>query len=464
MPGNERDPPGEGRKRHMNQKFRKLRVGKEIDEADGRIVDGSPRRAVGEIFLPAGKGSRLRLADKAYAYKIALYDCRFDERYLHTYSYAPEQAWVTYRGGLDAQDWRQEDFLFRDKGYFRILLRREDGKEFAEGESEDAERIFRWFPGEAERPAPSLFLPEIEATASRVRSLREEGSLVFALLADTHATVNGTWEDTVGNLWEVHERIGLDAVVHLGDFTDGIVPRDITYHYICGMLDDLRQIGVPVHAVLGNHDANYFQKNPDVFSLEEQARLFLSGSPGIRPREDCPYRFFDYGERGLRCIFLSSYRNEENLRYGYDAEQIAWLRDTLEGTRGDMRVLVFSHDAPMARLDFWADAIRGEAEIMGVLESWQERRRGLLGFVHGHTHADYIYGERNFPIVSVGCAKCEDMQEKKPEGSRTESRRLGTVTQELWDVLVLHPRKGRMDFVRFGAGRDRWVSVGEALP
>ena len=36
-------------------------------------------------------------------------------------------------------------------------------------------------------------------------------------------------------------------------------------------------------------------------------------------------------------------------------------------------------------------------------------------------------------------------------------RKLKDVTQDLWDVLIITPGEGRLDFVRFGAGEDRTV-------
>ncbi len=48
---------------------------------------------------------------------------------------------------------------------------------------------------------------------------------------------------------------------------------------------------------------------------------------------------------------------------------------------------------------------------------------------------------------------------KKPEGAETPERKLGTVSQELWDTLVIKPDEGRIDFIRFGAGKDRMISM-----
>ena len=63
----------------------------------------------------------------------------------------------------------------------------------------------------------------------------------------------------------------------------------------------------------------------------------------------------------------------------------------------------------------------------------------------------------SFPVISIGCAKIEDEQVKKAAGSTTYHRKLNDVTQELWDVLVVNAKTGKLDFVRFGAGEDRKI-------
>ena len=80
--------------------------------------------------------------------------------------------------------------------------------------------------------------------------------------------------------------------------------------------------------------------------------------------------------------------------------------------------------------------------------------------MHGHNHGEQIYRERLFPIVSLGCNKMEDFKREKPEGSWTYDRQQGTVTEDLWDVMVVHTDCAGIDFVRFGAGEDRHVDCG----
>ena len=79
---------------------------------------------------------------------------------------------------------------------------------------------------------------------------------------------------------------------------------------------------------------------------------------------------------------------------------------------------------------FW-----GMQEVL-PLEAYQEKPgRQILAYIHGHTHGEHIYRGSSFPIISVGCNKCEYFPDKKPEGCSAYQRKPDTVTQDLWDIL-----------------------------
>ena len=236
--------------------------------------------------------------------------------------------------------------------------------------------------------------------------------------------------------------------------TDGTVSSAMTRFYVSSMLNDLNKLNVPIHIVLGNHDANYFHGNPEPMPLHEQAELYQGDVAKWKQDKDKTYYFVDYPQQQLRCFYLSAYQNESRPRYGFDLTQISWVRETLKDVPKDWRVMIFSHDAPLAKLDPWSEEIRNGNLLMQALEGSQAN---ILAYIHGHAHADYVYnwqGIKDFPIISLGCAKCEDMLERKVEGSFTPPRELGKTTQELWDVLIIK-NNGCLHFIRFGAGHDR---------
>ena len=156
-------------------------------------------------------------------------------------------------------------------------------------------------------------------------------------------------------------------------------------------------------------------------------------------------------------LFDNTLRDGGNVvGHGFDRE-IRWLRRTLLLTPVRRKVLVFSHVPPVAEIHVWSDTIRNGEAALSILDRFHRRRGGVIGWIHGHNHADQIYEKRAFPIIGIGCGKLEDFTEHKPEGSVTWPREQGGHSQELWDLLLIHPKEGSMDFLRFGAGEDRRV-------
>lgn len=425
-------------------------AGFRLNPENGCLERSYPQLMATEGFYLADKGTRIHLLDGRYRYSVACYKLELSERFIHTYDYAPEQIWGTYDGRSLREGFRAEDYVFGSRCYFRLCLRRVDGETVTADDAEKIRDIIRYTP-ETCRREPKVFNEEVQQTADKVQNLHEEGDLVLAVLTDTHATVNGTWQDTAANLQALQEKVHFDGVVHLGDMTDGTVSRSMTKFYVGRMLDDLYNLQVPVHIVPGNHDANYFHGNPEVMPLHEQAAVYQAGAAEWKQDKDKTYYYADYPGHQMRCLYLSAYDNEASPRYGFDLTQIAWVRETLKSVPEGWRVLVFAHDAPLAELDPWSEEIRNGSLLMKALENSKAK---ILAYIHGHAHADYVYHHQGFPIIAIGCAKCEDMAERKVEGSFTPARVLREVTQELWDILIIKS-SGKLHFVRFGAGHDR---------
>jgi hypothetical protein len=401
------------------------------------------------LFFRAERGDRLVLLDSAYKFAVATYSLEIEPRWMYTYSYAPEQSWTVYRKDLSGGSYGQSEYVFGERVYFRVCLRKTDNSYF-DGTGDLSSVLSFEAALHPEDPVKHWITDEALRVSDKVNALKESGGLVFALLTDSHYTVNGTWDDTMAGIRAVHASVGFDGVIHLGDMTDGMVPAGITEHYVKIILDGLNTLGVPVWIALGNHDTNYFKKNREPFSLTEQSKLYLG-------RKD-PRYYVDFPGQRLRFIFLDSFDYREELRYGYSPECVSWLEQTLGGIPEDWKTVIFSHLPPMARLQYWAKEIRGETGIMSALNAHAGK---ITAFINGHNHAD-MPDNGTFPIISIANAKCESFTDRKPEGFVTPERTLGCASQECWDVLILSPGAGTARFVRFGAGRDRIVSNGEA--
>jgi hypothetical protein len=441
------------------------RAGMTIRASTGLEGLDAPDRMSTIFFSRASAGDVLRLLDGAYFFNVATYAPNIDEKYIYTYAYQPNESWLRYNGDLSGDTYRREDYVFSESLYFRVCLKRADGADIGDEEAANIDKILAFEPVALPGGGPPARIPlflsaEADRVVRGIEKKRRNDSLVFALLSDTHITVNGTFGDTVASLRAVHDRASFDGVVFLGDLTDGMVTAAATRRYAKDALGELRSLGVPLYTVIGNHDANYFAGNREPFSIEEQCALYLSHADDYVVREtDSPWYYADFPDRGLRFVFLHSFDEREEIRYGFSDECLRWLKTALADAPRDTDIVVFSHLTPLVELQYWTDRIRGGHELVGILEAYGAHSSAgrILAYINGHNHADQVYEGLSFPIISVGCAKTECFAEYKPAGSHTPARRLGDASQELWNALLITPNERRLDFIRFGAGEDRML-------
>lgn len=457
-------------------KYLQLTPGYRTALADGVLAPDSPKHMATEEFYRAYPGSRLHLCEAGYLFAPAIFSMERNPSYIYSYAYQPEENWASYTQNLTPQSYSREDYIFDQECWFRVCVRREDGKDLSSedfGRSDELIEYQETQKAAAVRPKP-WFEQEIAETIASIRQFEQETAETIApirqkdiphtmklcLLTDTHYTVNGTWEDTLHNIWSVAAHIKYDAIVHLGDLTDGMLPKRLTRKYVENMIRGLEDCGVPLYIVPGNHDSNYFRNRRNAFSNEEMRRLYRLYGIEENAAGDAGLDYFiDVPEFSLRMIFLSSFDDMAAVRYGYTEDQLQWLKEVLASSVPGTKFLVFSHDAPLAKLDYWSFHIRNGRELLDILEECNSSEAyQIAGFFYGHTHADYIFDECSFPVISTGCAKLEYFTDKKPLGAVAWPREADTVTQDLWDSVLIDFDRQTLKLIRFGAGEDREVS------
>lgn len=431
--------------------YLELKTGYRTALLDGTLVPDSPKHMATECFCHAVRGSRLHLQEGEYLFAVAVFSMERNQEYINTYCYAKEENWSTYTQNLTPETYQEGDYIFEEECYFRVCIRRKDNSNLGPEDAARASVLVEFYHEEPEYEEKPYFKEEIAKTAASVCSAASSASLKLCLLADTHYTVNGTWEDTASNIQKVAALAGYHGIIHLGDLTDGMVSKEMTRKYVRKIMGDLERCKIPLYITLGNHDSNYF-RNRGEFSKEEMKTLYKI------PGEGMDY-YVDMEEYSVRMIFLSSFEDKAPVRYGYTKGQLIWLKETLYNAPAGTGFLIFSHDAPLAKLDYWSFLVRNGEELLDILEECNalgEYR--IISFFYGHTHGDYVFEECSFPVISVGCAKLEYFLDKKPEGAIVYEREAGTVTQDLWDSLVVDLERQKLKLIRFGAGEDREVS------
>lgn len=400
-------------------------------------------------FYQVKRGDRVICRNSAYRYGIASFGKEIEERLIYSYCYQEEENWSAYRGDFEADCLKSRNSMILQDGWIRIAVKRADGAVLTCEDIDAATEGLTLIRKKQIYREKDYFKQEIEQTIQAVNEKRLQDSLVFGLMADSHYVINGGWEDSIANLRAVNRKAPFDAMIHLGDLTDGMVPLAITREYAVKVMEDLSSLKVPVYLTLGNHDSNYFRSNPEWLNEKEQSFLYLG--------KEEPWYYVDFEKQKLRCLFLYSFNHREKIRYGFSMEEVEWVKQVLAQTPDAYRVLVFAHVPLLPEMHFWTKEIRNSKEMLEVLEEYVQQGGKILAYVHGHNHADQIYYGKKFPIVSIGCAKCEDFKDKKPDGAVTYDRKMGTLTQELWDVMIVNGKKDEIEFIRFGAGEDRKI-------
>ena len=417
-------------------------AGLKIRAGDGCEEQGHKEMLSTPLFYPANPGDKLLLLDTDYKFNVATYRPEAEDRWIYTYDYAPDQSWTIYNKDLNADSYRQEEYIFTGHVYFRICLRKLNGENF--NNTEDINTILRFETNPSVQTKKKWLINEVERVTEQVNSLQEKNDMKLIVITDTHYNVNGTWDDTCNAINELSKRIKFDGIIHLGDFTDGMVTKEATKHYAKLVLNDLKRTGLPVWVALGNHDVNYFKNNPEPFSPVEQSQVYLDGK-AIRYHADLD---------GLRFIFIDSYDISETLRYGYSEECIKWLDNTLISTPANSKTIIFSHLPPLTRLQFWTDELRGESKLNEIIKQHKEK---ILAWINGHNHADNIDNDEDYPIVAIVNAKCEAFTDYKPKCSIIPDRKLDSVSQEAFDIILVNAKNKKIKFLRFGAGKDRVI-------
>lgn len=435
-----------GQKEHVRFQFE---LGASFQNETGFWAKNHPEWMADFHFYQVTNGDKIVCSDSTFCYGIASYLPKVEERLIYTYCYQQEENWSSYAGDFSTDNLRCDDSTILQDGWIRIAVRRKDGGMLTPNDLNEAKKAFILIRQERIYQEKAYYKQEIARTIQSVIEKRGKSCLTFGLMADSHYVINGGWEDSVANLRAVNSRVGFDAMIHLGDLTDGMVPLAITKEYTKKVMEDLQSLKFPVYLTLGNHDSNYFHNNPEWMDEQEQSRHYLN-------RQE-PWYYVDFEKQKLRCLFLHSFNHREKIRYGFPMKEVEWVEEVLADTPERYKILVLSHVPLLAEMHYWSKEIRNSGEMLQVLEGYVNQGGCILAYIHGHNHADQICYEKKFPIVSIGCAKCEDVKDIKPVGAVTYDRKMGTVTQELWDVMVVDVEKGKIRFVRFGAGEDREI-------
>lgn len=329
----------------------------------------------------------------------------------------------------------------------------------------------------------------------------------------------GRSNNHIKNVAEFTNLVDVDYVVLNGDVHDGSTAnKDIAVSNYKEAISTLGLANCPYFVTWGNHCNNSWGDNV-TSSIPKTVNNYLPREPmtslhgkmaqvirnqemyeiatrpstvfGIKenPDDKLGYYYYDVPQKKQRVIILNAQDipavldPDGHAKYidinvsGYRQKQIIWLYQTLKNTPSDVTVCIYQHypfgkrySTNHAYYPFNFEMIDGiinsfvtggtysrtynsNPDFSASVSCDFQGRKGKLAFLaHGHTHNDKISRDENGIVnYSIGCSVSRP---KKNQGDRP----LGTLQEDLWDVVILNTKTRRVDLLRFGIGSDRSFS------
>ena len=297
------------------------------------------------------------------------------------------------------------------------------------------------------------YIDEVKKTVDDIK--KSPCDLTFAVVSDTH--LDNSLGDTLANISETDKSVKFDFLIHLGDYLNGNIPHDYTERIL---KDHVQRFSSSVsgdfYPVQGNHDGFTDFRHNDMATDE----LWEAATGHSKP-----YYFVDIHEKEVRLIILCTtyytFKDGEFSKgYGISDEQLEWLKTEALDIQPGWTVMVFSHEIPFK--DFSDNALSDTTRINGtkalelLISAKEKIGFDIAAWIVGDTHGEFVGKACGINVIIVGNETAYVPQLwSMPDGGWFEDRKLGTVTEDLWDAVTLDKKSRELKFFRFGAGRDR---------
>jgi len=337
---------------------------------------------------------------------------------------------------------------------------------------------------------PEYVIAEAERVLEKVMSVQGSRTINIASLADLHYG-HGDYTDGVKNACQalkyIDERIKLDAVTTLGDYTnsyptENYVEAIADFKGVNKLLANLRF--TQNLRLQGNHDF-YTKWSPIT------CRYIQSFSDGVVWGSKLGGYFHkDFADFKLRVICLNTYENDLGGEYiKCTTEQFQWFADKLDlSEKDDMedwQILILSHHP----LDWYTLTSFGEHYVFGnILKAYQDGsswsynaitcnysgKNGakIICNIHGHIHnfltGNIHYGETSWEgetnILRMAspesCIYRENAQGYSDKWKEATSypKTVGTAENTAFCIFCIDLDTYSINAICYGAGYDREVS------
>ena len=281
------------------------------------------------------------------------------------------------------------------------------------------------------------------------------GTDTFIFLTDTH--------------WSMNARKSPSLIKILGKITSKVVfggdaimlgTHDAMKYDIKDFVHSLKQTGLDVYPVFGNHDDNHlgYGQSPTFSDGEIYSWLFRPFEMNVHGVAGKRYYYFDNTSIKLRYIVLDSEQWDS-----YDEEQVEWLGSVLKNS-DDYTVVVISHMMyggmkPNENIPY---SPNGMYKCYAMIKAFKNKRTyesynfndstGNLAYIlQGHSHQDWALVDDGVNVIATTCDK-----NINDNGTGVyEGREDGTINEQAFDVCVTDVVSRTIKTFRIGYGNDR---------
>lgn len=304
---------------------------------------------------------------------------------------------------------------------------------------------------DGDMPVPAYYKDAsyLSNKVNRIRELLDEcagDGDAFMFVTDQHWELNARQSPALMNYIAKH--VHIPRVFSGGDTSD-------TFHEQYANALSAAFSG-DIHHCSGNHDWG----SSGAMNGNKLAYIWDMGKREQIGNAKRHYYYVDNPQQSIRYIVLCAYSNETgSLVTAYDEEQINWLRDVALNVESGWTVLVFTHSLYYG---FGVNAAispspEGATTVIEVLDA---ATCDVACVIQGHAHLDRIvHTTGGIPVVLTTSDKYMPWMsgETNNEPWLSETRTLGTITEQAFDVVVLDKANRQLTFVRIGAPADNWT-------
>lgn len=356
---------------------------------------------------------------------------------------------------------RSFDYVVQQDGYYVILAK-------AVNNTFDAEisinKYFAW--NGITKDIRPYYINELETTLSTLKAITDEPALVFPVVTDIHrytASVQ-TFDDMINNMRYIKESAKIDFIANTGDTIEGNASQETSLGIAYDSIGAFRDIGLPFMYSEGNHDNNpYISSGALTFNLKQVYGGFFTSNKDVtfNANENGTDYYYDFNGLGVRYISLNSCNSAVSNSYGYGESTADWLAEALNTNN---IVIIATHVSPYYQ-HVWNNIGQGHNYwIKRHLETFANNG-GKLIIITGHSHIDAEFVTPHVEVTNV-CQKFEQANISTEQyqaisgmidGLRNPARTQNTYTADAWTICVVKPISNEVDFIRFGAGVDRFI-------